>query len=727
MSYDHNPLTIPAEDHGRLVHCQHHDPHGFYGWHKIDSDHSLIRTRQIGAKSVDVLIGNHAHPMQPLGDDIFGVILDTGECPDYRLRVDWDFGNVKETADPYIFLPTLGEIDIHLIREGRHERLWEVLGSHIRTYGDVTGTSFAVWAPNANGVAVIGDFCSWNPNQYPMRSLGASGVWEIFIPNLGKGEVYKFAIHTKEGHRLDKADPMARRAEVPPATGSIITESSYKWKDSEWLEQRAKKDHNAEPMSVYEVHLGSWKQGLSYKDLSRELVEYVKWMGYTHVEFLPVAEHPFGGSWGYQVSGYYAPTSRWGDPDELRELIDAFHAEGIGVLVDWVPAHFPKDEFALARFDGQALYEHPDWRRGEQKDWGTYVFDFGRNEVRNFLVANALYWLEEFHVDGLRVDAVASMLYLDYSRNEGEWLPNQYGGRENLEAVQFMQEMNATVHKHHKGVLTIAEESTSWPGVTAMTDQGGLGFNMKWNMGWMNDTLEYFSLDPIHRSYHHGDITFSMVYQYSEKFVLPFSHDEVVHGKGSLWERMPGDSWNKAAGLRTLFAYMWAHPGKKLLFHGQEFGQIMEWSEARSIDWDDTVGWEGEYHDTLRNLVRDLNKTYASSPALYSQDADPAGFSWAKADDAQNNILSFVRYGTDGEKILCVFNFGGDGQSNYKLGVPESGNWECILNTDAGVYNGANNILDGTVTAWDTGWDGYPHSITLQVPAMSAQYYRWVG
>lgn len=727
MSYDHSPLTIPAEDHGRLVHCQHHNPHGFYGWHKIDADHSLIRTRQLGAKSVDVLIGNDVHPMQPLGDDIFGVVLDLGECPEYRLRVDWDFGHVTETADPYIFLPTLGEIDIHLISEGRHERLWEVLGSHIRTYGDVTGTSFAVWAPNAKGVAVIGDFCGWNPNQYPMRSLGASGIWEIFIPNLGEGDVYKFAIHTSEGHRIDKADPLARRAEVPPATGSIITESSYEWKDSAWMQQRATKDYNAEPMSVYEVHLGSWKQGLSYKDLARELVEYVKWMGYTHVEFLPVAEHPFGGSWGYQVSGYYAPTSRWGNPDELRELIDAFHAEGIGVIVDWVPAHFPKDAFALARFDGQALYEHPDWRRGEQKDWGTYVFNFGRNEVRNFLVANALYWLEEFHVDGLRVDAVASMLYLDYSRNEGEWLPNQYGGREHLEAVQFLQEMNATVHKHHKGILTIAEESTSWPGVTAFTDQGGLGFNMKWNMGWMNDTLEYFSLDPVHRSYHHGDITFSMVYQYSEKFVLPFSHDEVVHGKGSLWERMPGDTWNKAAGLRTLFAYMWAHPGKKLLFHGQEFGQVLEWSEGRSIDWDDTVGWEGEYHDTLRNLVRDLNKTYADSPALYTQDADPAGFSWTKADDAENNILSFVRYGSNGEKILCVFNFGGNGQSNYKLGVPESGNWKCILNTDAGVYNGANNILEDTVTAWDTGWDGYPHSITLQIPAMSAQYYRWVG
>lgn len=734
MSSSSETLRIDNHDRTLLTQCRHHDPHSVYGWHPLDNGDAIVRTRQIGAKKVELVAKcGKTREMEPLGDDIFGLYIKKGGSGGgYGLRITWDNDAVTDTFDPYFFLPTLGELDIHLIREGRHERLWEVLGAHVReieteNFGPVSGTSFAVWAPNAAGVAVIGDFCGWNPNQYPMRSLGESGVWEIFIPGVGDGDVYKFAIHTQEGWRLDKADPMARRTEEPPRTGSIVTTSTYEWNDDQWLATRAETDHLSKPISIYEVHLGSWRQGLGYKELATELVAYVKDMGYTHVEFMPIAEHPFGGSWGYQVSGYYAPTARWGSPDELRQLIDAFHAEGIGVIMDWVPAHFPKDDFALGRFDGQAVYEHPDWRRGEQMDWGTYVFDFGRNEVRNFLVANALYWLEEFHIDGLRVDAVASMLYLDYSRKEGEWLPNQYGGRENLEAVQFLQEMNATVHKLHQGVLTIAEESTSWPGVTSPTDFNGLGFNLKWNMGWMNDTLVYFSKDPIHRCYHHNDITFSMVYAYSENYCLPFSHDEVVHGKGSLWDRMPGDVWNKAAGLRALYAYMYAHPGKKLLFQGQEFGQIMEWSEARSIDWDDMVGWEGEYHVGISQLVKDLNALYAQSPALYTIDNNPEGFSWTKSDDAENNVLSFVRYGSDDSKILCVFNFGGSSHPNYKFGVPESGMWKCILNTDAGVYEGANNLLEQEVAAWDTGWDGYQHSITLHIPAMSAQFYRWEG
>ncbi|CAB0602749.1 glycogen-branching enzyme [Corynebacterium diphtheriae] len=710
--------------------CQYHDPHGVYGWHEVDAERAVIRTRHIGAERVETLLSDSTVvELAAVGDDIFEAIVDHDASCDYRLRIHWQGGQVTEQADAYHFLPTLGDLDLHLINEGRHERLWEVLGANPTTIttamGDVEGTAFAVWAPNARGVAVIGDFCGWNPSQYPMRSLGSTGIWELFIPNIGVGTVYKFAIHTHEGHRLDKADPMAKRAEVAPATGSIITSSSYTWNDDTWMTNRAHTDHDNAAMSVYEVHLGSWNQGQNYEELATNLVDYVKDMGYTHVEFLPVAEHPFGGSWGYQVSGYYAPTSRWGTPDQLRLLIDAFHQAGIGVIVDWVPAHFPKDAFALGRFDGQALYEHPDWRRGEQKDWGTYVFDFGRNEVRNFLVANALYWLEEFHVDGLRVDAVASMLYLDYSREPGEWLPNIYGGRENLEAVQFLQEMNATVHKSHPGVMTIAEESTSWPGVTSPTWEGGLGFSMKWNMGWMNDTLEYFSHEPIHRMYHHNDITFSMVYAYSEKFVLPFSHDEVVHGKGSLWTRMPGDAWNKAAGLRTLYAYMYAHPGKNLLFQGQEFGQVKEWSEERSLDWGDMDGWEGEYHRGIRTLVQDLNALYKDSPALYSQDNNPAGFSWTKSDDAANNILSFVRYGADGSKILAVFNFGGADHPSYKLGVPEGGNWKCILNTDAGIYEGEDNYLDSDVMAWDTDWDGYQHSLTVHIPAMSGQLYRW--
>lgn len=717
-------LLIPEDDLGRLMVCQHHSPHDFYGWHATPTG-SVIRTRQLGAEKVEILAENDSIEATPIGNDMWVAAFESHHSFDYRLKVTWPGSEAVILADPYHFLPTLGSLDLHLIGEGRHERLWDVLGANTRSYdtalGTVHGTSFAVWAPNARGVAVIGDFCGWNPSQYPMRCLGGTGVWEIFIPGIQAGERYKFAIHTAEGHRRDKADPLAKATECPPATGSIVVDSDYHWEDTVWMSQRPTKAWDKEPMSIYEVHLGSWKKDLNYRQLAEELVPYVKEQGFTHVEFMPVAEHPFGGSWGYQVSGYYAPSSRWGRPDDLRQLIDTFHQAGIGVIIDWVPAHFPKDDWALARFDGQALYEHPDWRRGEQKDWGTYVFDFGRNEVRNFLVANALYWLEEFHVDGLRVDAVASMLYLDYSREDGEWLPNEFGGRENLDAVRFLQELNATAHRVHPGILTIAEESTSWPGVTAMTSAGGLGFSLKWNMGWMNDTLEYFSLDPIHRSYHHNDITFSMVYAYSEHFVLPFSHDEVVHGKGSLWTRMPGDTWNKAAGLRTLYAYMFSHPGKKLLFQGQEFGQIQEWSEERSLDWYDMDGWEGEYHRGIQALYRDLNRVYREHPALHTQDDEPAGFQWIKGDDAANNILAYLRWGVDGEAVLAVMNFGGTSQPHYTLDVPRAGTWECILNTDATVYEGAGNELPiFTSTNPD-------QSLTLHIPAMSAQFYRWQG
>ncbi|MDD7587050.1 MAG: 1,4-alpha-glucan branching protein GlgB [Corynebacterium glucuronolyticum] len=721
-------LAIPQTDLDLLRRCQHYCPHDHYGFHATD-DGAIVRTRQVGAEGVFLLIDGDSVPMESLGDDIWAIHLDDGTPRDYRFSVKYPLVDAVEKADPYFFLPTLGDQDIYLIGEGRHERLWEVLGSHVHTYetelGEVTGTSFAVWAPAAKGVAVVGDFCSWNPSQYPMRAMGSSGVWEIFIPGLTEGTVYKYAIHTESGQRLEKADPMARLAETPPATGSVVTSSSYEWQDDEWISARAETFPTTEPMSVYEVHLGSWKQGLSYQQLADELVDYVDGMGYTHVEFLPVSEHPFGGSWGYQVTGYYAPTSRFGSPDDLRALIDAFHARGIGVILDWVPAHFPKDEWALARFDGSPLYEHPDWRRGEQKDWGTYVFNFGRNEVRNFLVANALYWVDEFHIDGLRVDAVASMLYLDYSREDGEWTPNQYGGRENLEAVQFLQEMNATVHKNHPGIVTIAEESTSWPGVTDFTSNGGLGFTFKWNMGWMHDTLEYFSHDPIHRSYHHNEVTFAMVYHYSERFVLPISHDEVVHGKGTLWQKMPGDAWNKAAGLRTLLAFMWGHPGKQLLFQGQDFGQVGEWNEAESLYWADMDGWEGEYHRGIQKLTHDLNSVYTESPALYSLDFKPEGFRWIKADDADNNILAFVRTGDDGSKVLCVYNFGGYSQPNYTVGVPEPGTWKRILNTDEDVYEGAGNFLEFEAHTEDRPWDGCDQSISVHIPAMSAQFYAW--
>ena len=701
-------MTIPAADLARLNDCRHHDPHGFYGWHD-----GTVRTRQPGATEVQLHTPTQSVSMDLVGDDIWEAKI--GDNCDYRLEISYPEAPTRTVADGYHFLPTVGSLDLHLIGEGRHERLWDVLGANLRSYdtemGTVSGVSFAVWAPNAQGVAVVGDFCGWNPTQYPMRSLGSTGVWEVFVPGIGAGEHYKFAIFSHEG-RKDKADPLAKRTACPPETDSIVDSTSFAWSDSAWINKRT--GNLDVPMSIYEVHVGSWKVGANYNRLREELIPYLKEHGFTHVELLPVAEHPFGGSWGYQVSGYYSPSARWGSPDEFRELVNALHENGIGVIVDWVPAHFPKDDWALGRFDGQALYEHPDPRRGEQADWGTYVFDFGRNEVRNFLVANALYWAEEFHIDGLRVDAVASMLYLDYSRDE--WLPNQHGGRENLEAVQFLQETNATLNRTHPGVLTFAEESTSWPGVTAPTSENGLGFSLKWNMGWMNDTLEYFKHEPIHRSYHHGELTFSMVYAYSERYVLPFSHDEVVHGKGSLWERMPGDDWNKAAGLRALYGYMFSHPGKNLLFMGQEFGQTTEWSEKHSVDWSNLDGWGSEWHQGIKRLVRDINLIYRDTPALWSQDFSQDGFQWVKADDSTNNVLGYVRYGADGSALLAVCNLSGSSIPNYGLWVPQDGEWQMVLNTDDAVYEGAGNPLPQHIHVAE-------NSATLHLPANSVQWY----
>ena len=701
-------MTIPAADLARLNDCRHHDPHGFYGWHD-----GTVRTRQPGATAVQLHTPTQSVSMELVGDDIWEAEI--GDNCDYRLEITYPEAPTRTVADGYHFLPTVGSLDLHLIGEGRHERLWDVLGANLRSYdtemGTVSGVSFAVWAPNAQGVAVVGDFCGWNPTQYPMRSLGSTGVWEVFVPGIGAGEHYKFAIFSHEG-RKDKADPLAKRTACQPETDSIVDSTSFAWSDSAWMDKRT--GNLDVPMSIYEVHVGSWKVGANYNRLREDLIPYLKEHGFTHVELLPVAEHPFGGSWGYQVSGYYSPSARWGSPDEFRELVNALHENGIGVIVDWVPAHFPKDDWALGRFDGQALYEHPDPRRGEQADWGTYVFDFGRNEVRNFLVANALYWAEEFHIDGLRVDAVASMLYLDYSRDE--WLPNQHGGRENLEAVQFLQETNATLNRTHPGVLTIAEESTSWPGVTAPTSENGLGFSLKWNMGWMNDTLEYFKHEPIHRSYHHGELTFSMVYAYSERYVLPFSHDEVVHGKGSLWQRMPGDDWNKAAGLRALYGYMFSHPGKNLLFMGQEFGQTTEWSEEHSVDWGNLDGWGNEWHRGIKRLVRDINLIYRDTPALWSQDFSQDGFQWVKADDSNNNVLGYVRYGADGSALLAVCNLSGSSIPDYGLWVPRDGAWKMVLNTDDAVYEGAGNPLPQHIHVAD-------NSATLHLPANSVQWY----
>jgi 1,4-alpha-glucan branching enzyme len=621
--------------------------------------------------------------------------------------------------DPYRFMPTLGEFDLHLIGEGRHEELWRVLGAHTRSYegiaGRVHGTSFAVWAPSAQGVRLVGDFNYWDGRAHPMRAMGSTGVWELFVPEIGDGAHYKFDVLGRDGVWRQKADPVAFRAEVPPATASVVFTSSYEWGDDEWLSERGNRDPLTSPMSVYEVHLGSWRQGLGYRELADQLVGHVKYLGFTHVEFMPVAEHPFGGSWGYQVSSYFAPTSRFGSPDDFRYLVDTLHQAGIGVIVDWVPAHFPKDAWALARFDGTPLYEHPDPRRGEQPDWGTLVFNFGRTEVRNFLVANALYWLEEFHIDGLRVDAVASMLYLDYSRKDGEWTPNEFGGRENLEAVSFLQEANATAYKRVPGIVTIAEESTAWPGVTRPTHLGGLGFGFKWNMGWMHDSLGYMAHEPIYRQYHHHQMTFSMMYAYSEHYVLPISHDEVVHGKGSLLRKMPGDRWQQLANLRAYLAFMWAHPGKQLLFMGAEFGQESEWAESRSLDW-----WltENPDHRGVQTLVHDMNRTYRDSRALWSRDSDPSGFEWIDANDAGNNVFSFLRWGDDGSVLACIANFAAVPHDGYRVGLPFAGRWEELLNTDAEAYVGSGVGNFGSVEAGAEGWHAQPASATLRVPPL---------
>ena len=698
------------------------NPHRLLGPHVHDGA-VTIRVLRPWADAVEVLVGDDSYPLEHEHDGAWAGVVPLPEVPDYRLAVTYS-GERHLTDDAYRFLPTLGELDLHLVAEGRHEQLWEVLGAHTHTYqtysGPVQGTSFAVWAPNARGVRVVADFNSWDGRSWPMRSLGSTGVWELFVPGVGDGTRYKYEILGRDGVRRQKADPFASHTEHPPSTASVVFTSEYQWSDDEWLADRPAGVHTR-PMSTYEVHLGSWRQGRTYRDLATELVAYVRDMGFTHVELMPVAEHPYGGSWGYQISGYFAPTSRFGTPDDFRALVDAFHHAGIGVLVDWVPGHFATDEWSLGRFDGTALYEHPDPRRGWQPDWGTYIFDFGRREVRNFLVANAVFWCQEFHVDGLRVDGVASMLYLDYSRKDGEWLPNRYGGRENLEAVALLQEANATLYRRQPGVTTVAEESTAWPGVTQPTYLGGLGFGFKWNMGWMHDSLAYMSHDPVYRQYHHNEMTFSMVYAYTENFVLPLSHDEVVHGKGSLLRKMPGDRWQKLANLRAYFAFMWAHPGKQLLFMGSELGQESEWSEGRELDW-----WLLDHadHRGLQSVVRDLNGIYAESPALWSRDVEPAGFEWIDANDATGNTFSFLRHGADGSTIACVSNFSPLPHHDYRLGMPAAGRWDEVLNTDAEAYGGSGIGNLGSVVAEDVPWHGRPASASLQVPPLATVWLR---
>ena len=719
-SSDRPVPVMPLGEHelGATATGSHHEPHAVLGAHEYEGS-VTVRTLKPFASEVAVLLPDgSAHGMEHEHDGIWTVSLPVAEVPSYRIRVTWSAGaDWVELEEPYRFLPTIGELDLHLIREGRHEELWRALGAHVRSVDSVPGTAFTVWAPNARAVQVIGSFNGWTGRLHSMRSLGESGVWELFVPGIGDGEVYKFRILGADGVWREKADPMARAAEVPPATGSVITTSDFEWSDEHWLARRADTEAVSSRMSIYEVHLASWRPGLGYRELAEELTAYVAEMGFTHVEFMPVAEHPFGGSWGYQVTGYYAPTSRLGTPDELRHLIDTLHNAGIGVIMDRVPAHFPKDEWALGRFDGTPLYEHADPRRGEHPDWGTYVFDTGRHEVRNFLVANACYWLEEFHVDGLRVDAVASMLYRDYSRADGQWVPNAHGGREDLENIAFLQETTATAYKRAPGIVMIAEESTSFPGVTRPTDTGGLGFGFKWNMGWMHDTLQYLGQDPIHRQHHHGELTFSMVYQYSENFILPLSHDEVVHGKGSLLRKAPGDDWQQAATLRSYLTFQWTHPGKQLVFMGIEFAQGTEWSEQSGLPW-----WLLEYplHRGAQQLVRDLNAVQAEFPALYQRDQDPGGFEWLVGDDAAHNVLSFVRRDEAGDPVAVVVNFSPEPWHEHRIPLPEGGDWLEVLNSDAPVYGGSGVGNLGRVHAEPLPQHGREHSVRLSVPPLGA-------
>lgn len=614
--------------------------------------------------------------------------------------------------------------DFEGFHSGGDTELWKRLGSHVVSLphdgNEVTGTRFTVWAPNAQAVQVVGDFNGWSGDA--MELIPGSGVWGLFVPGVGAGTVYKYRIHGADGRWVDKADPMARFAQGTPETASIVWESSYAWSDDEWLTRRAAARPHAEPMSIYEVHLGGWRPGKTYLELADELVEYVTWQGYTHVEFLPLAQHPFAPSWGYQVTGYFAPLSNFGTPDEFRVLVDRLHQAGIGVIMDWVPGHFPKDDWALGRFDGTALYEHADPRQGEQPDWGTFVFNFGRNEVKSFLVSNALYWIKEFHIDGLRVDAVASMLYLDYSRGDN-WVPNAYGGRENLESVDFLRYVNKHLYEREPGVVTIAEESTSWPGVTRPVHHGGLGFGFKWNMGWMNDSLSYLSEEPINRQYHHDKMTFAMMYAFSENFVLPISHDEVVHGKGSMINKISGDDWQKFATLRAFYSFMWSFPGKQLVFMGNEFGQRREFDESAGLEWFVSEMWG---HRGLQLLFRRLNALYRENPTLWQLDSDPRGFRWINADDAANNLFTFLRFDTEGNVLACAVNFSPVPRPDYLIGLPHDGRWVEILNTDVNEFHGSGQWGNqGEVQAHAVPVHGLPASAEITVPPLGAVWFVW--
>ena len=698
------------------------DPHSYLGAHPTAGG-VVVRALRPDAESVRVL--PMTVDLERLDDSgLFEGVVEGESLPlDYLLEVRYPDGSTYTLRDPYSFLPTLGETDLWLAAEGRHQELYDKLGAHIRELEGVVGVAFAVWAPSARGVSVVGDFNGWDGRLNPMRVLGSSGIWELFVPDIEADANYKYEVRGADGTIRLKADPIAFRTELPPKTASVVFEPHHEWSDGDWFETLRPAEPQKAPMSIYEVHLGSWRLNplednrlLSYVELAEELGAYVRDLGFTHVELLPVMEHPFAGSWGYQVTGYFAPTARHGSPDDFRAFVDSLHRQGIGVVLDWVPAHFPRDEWALARFDGTALYEHDDPRRGAHPDWGTLVFNYGRHEVRNFLLASALFWLDEYHVDGLRVDAVASMLYLDYSRKAGEWIPNQYGGNEDLDAISFLKQLNEVAHAREPGVIMAAEESTAWPSVSKPTYVGGLGFGFKWNMGWMHDTLDYFQRDPVYRRFHHHQLTFSLMYAFSENFVLPLSHDEVVHGKGSLLSKMPGDRWQKLANLRALYGYMWAHPGKKLLFMGGELAQEQEWSHERSLDWHLL---EQADHAGVQQLVRDLNRVYRGEPALWEVDFELAGFRWLEANDASSNSLAFARYSRDGKRALvCACNLSPVPQPAYRLGLPFAGRWVEALNTDSSYYGGSNVGNLGGVEAEKRPWHDVEYSAEVALPPL---------
>ncbi len=726
-------MTLSQHDQDLILSGQHPDPFSVLGLQEVDGVLTvrLFRPEAETADVLDAKTGRRIVAMVPLGNGLFeGQAKRRKKRFAYKVRLTRGYDTWVE-HDPYRFGPVLGEMDEHLIGEGSHFRLWKVLGAHVQSHEGQTGTHFAVWAPNAKRASVVGDFNGWDGRRHPMRKRGQTGVWEIFLPDVGDGAAYKFELLDHYGNLLpQKADPYGFGSEHPPKTASVVRDiRDHDWADGGWMKTRGDRHKPDQPMSIYEVHLGSWKRvpedgnrPLSYLEHATQLVSYAKDMGFTHLELLPISEYPFDGSWGYQPIGLYAPTIRYGTPDEFRSFVDACHAADIGLILDWVPGHFPEDKHGLGRFDGTPLYEHADPKEGWHPDWRTFVFNYGRTEVVNYLIANAVYWLREHHVDGLRVDAVASMLYRDYSRNEGEWIPNKDGGRENLEAIDFLQRMNEVAYGDVQGVMTIAEESTAFPGVSSPTDAGGLGFGFKWNMGWMNDTLSYMAEDPINRKYHHHKMTFGLHYAFSENFVLPLSHDEVVHGKGSILDKMPGEGDDKFANMRAYYGFMWGHPGKKLLFMGCEFAQGREWNHDGSLDWHLL---ETAPHAGMQSLVRDLNRVYHDTPALYQLDSKPEGFEWIEEGAAEESLLAWVRHGDAGSApVLVVSNFTPVERSARRIGVPKAGFWKEILNTDASLYGGGDRGNLGGVMSEDVVASGRAQSISITVPPLTTLIFE---